>query len=112
MVAACYTADTPMRQGAFGLLEIVPDAIEALPPEDIDLCLIPGVIFDRFGGRIGYGGGYYDRFLLRLHPDCARIAIALHVQLSEEALPLEATDVLIPLLLTEEGWIHTQTKNA
>ena len=49
---------------------------EFVMPEGIDIVLVPGVYFDREGHRVGYGKGFYDRFLRRCRPDCVKIGLS------------------------------------
>lgn len=89
-----------LRPGCFGILE--PDKEQlAVNPAEIDLALIPGSVFDRCGGRLGYGGGFYDRFLSQDAPQALRAALAYAMQLVEQ-VPLEAHDQLMDILVTEE----------
>ena len=60
--------------------------------------LLPGLAFDRSGGRLGYGGGYYDRFLAR-HPAARRIALGYDFQVIDE-VPMEAHDLRVERVLT------------
>lgn len=98
-----YQKDTPLTTTSFGLLEIAPDAQIFLDPKELDFCLVPGLIFDRFGGRIGYGGGYYDRFLPTLPPNCFQLAGAFAAQVLDTPLPLEPFDIRMTYLCTENG---------
>lgn len=75
-----------------------------IAPEEIETILLPGSVFDERGGRFGYGGGYYDRFLARI-PAAARIGLAFDLQIVENA-PLSAHDQLLDLVVTETRIIH------
>ncbi len=71
-----------------------------LEPDAIDLVIVPGSVFDRQGGRLGYGGGYYDRFLSMQAPQAKRIALAYELQLVD-SVPLEPHDQYMDILITE-----------
>ena len=88
--------------GAYGIRE-PRDADELrVPVDEIDAVILPGVGFDRQGGRLGYGGGYYDRFLPQLRPDVPKIAVAYELQVLQE-VPLEPHDTRLNALVTEAG---------
>ena len=67
----------------------------------IEVAIIPGVGFDRRGHRLGYGAGYYDRFLALEAPQALRIGLAYSCQVLAE-LPAEPHDVPMDMLITEE----------
>ncbi|RME14124.1 MAG: 5-formyltetrahydrofolate cyclo-ligase [Bdellovibrio sp.] len=64
---------------------------------------VPGVAFDREGGRLGYGKGYYDRALQGY--EGVKIGVAYAQQVSEKPLPLDDHDVLMDALVTEEFFL-------
>jgi 5-formyltetrahydrofolate cyclo-ligase len=80
------------------------DVTRASPiePKDIDVVLVPGVAFTRTLGRLGQGGGYYDRMFPRLKPEAKRIGIAYDIQLADE-LPMDEHDVPMHAVVTEAG---------
>lgn len=97
-----------LREGAFGIME--PKG--GMPLEDLSsiaLVLVPGRAFDRGGGRLGRGGGYYDRFLRRLRPRKSggppKIGVAFACQVVE-AVPRTGMDMLMDGLVTESGVIR------
>ena len=69
-------------------------------PQDIDVILLPGSVFDERGGRFGYGGGFYDRFLSS-NPEAVRIGLAFELQITGK-LPLQDHDELLDYVVTEE----------
>lgn len=64
------------------------------------LMIMPGVAFDSSLARIGYGGGFYDKYLEK-HPDIQTVMIAFECQ-KEEAIPLEETDIRPQMVVTED----------
>ena len=76
---------------------------QIVPPEAIDLCLIPGIAFDRYGNRLGFGAGYYDRYLAKISSQIPCIALAHSCQIYDGILPTDQYDLPIQYLLTEYG---------
>ncbi|MBE7012037.1 MAG: 5-formyltetrahydrofolate cyclo-ligase [Ruminococcaceae bacterium] len=102
-----YEVDSSARlmARAFGILEpnlrFVGDGyVKEIPKNEIDLVVVPGVVFDMFGDRLGYGGGYYDRFLKDFEGVKAGVSYSECVCYS---LPDEETDVKMDMLITEAG---------
>ncbi len=72
---------------------------------DLDLVIVPGVAFDREGGRTGHGFGYYDKLLNRARPDAPLIALAFECQLFPR-IPMQSHDVFMDKVVTE-GTVYT-----
>jgi 5-formyltetrahydrofolate cyclo-ligase len=86
-----------LREGPFGAM--VPEVDRFIEPE---ILIVPLVAFDRAGGRLGYGGGFYDRTLERLRRRRATLAIGFAYAAQEaDGLPLEPTDQPLDLVVTE-----------
>jgi 5-formyltetrahydrofolate cyclo-ligase len=71
-----------------------------VPPDDIDLVVVPGMCFDESGWRLGRGAGYYDRFLRRLRPSAVRVGLAFDLQVLDE-VPVEPHDVRMHYVVSE-----------
>ena len=95
-----------LEPAAFGILEPRMPLRELserrVDPVEIDLVLAPGVAFDRRGGRLGHGLGYYDRLLQRLRPGAVIVGLAFDCQLFDE-IPMSPHDVFMDLVVTESA---------
>ncbi len=91
-----------LRPGFCSIPEPVPGKAEPLDPGEIAVVVIPGSVFDHKGGRLGYGGGFYDRFLVQQARSAFRVALAFELQVVDQDLPLEAHDQGVDCLVTEE----------
>lgn len=88
-----------MKDGPFGAK--IPALDDFFEPE---ILIVPLVAFDRKGGRLGYGGGFYDRTLEKLRAKRATLAIGFAYAAQEaEDLPLEPTDQPLDMIVTEQG---------
>ena len=77
-------------------------AEKKLAPEDLDLVMVPGVAFDRTGGRMGHGFGYYDKLLQHARPDAPLVALAFECQLFPE-IPTQKHDIFMDKIITEKA---------
>lgn len=94
------TAFTQVEKGYFDLLEPIISETERVDEAAIDLMIVPGLIFTRSGYRIGFGGGYYDRFLEYF--DKTTVSL-LHSNQLVDAFPVESHDIPVQYLITEKG---------
>jgi 5-formyltetrahydrofolate cyclo-ligase len=92
-----YDADHLVRH-RFGMLEPAPDS-PVMAEDEIELTLVPGLAYDRRGYRLGYGGGYYDRFLSRFGGVSA--GIVFHA-LWLDSIPHGGHDVPVQWIVTEK----------
>lgn len=90
--------------GYVGILEPKPGT-RIVDPKEIDLVIVPGVCFDAKGFRIGYGKGFYDRFLKNL-PDVAKVGLSYDLQIVSN-LEHESHDIPVDKVITENRVINS-----
>ena len=95
--------------GAYGIPEPSPSSFREASPEDIDLVLVPGACFNLKGYRIGYGGGYYDKFLPGIRKDALALGLCFDFQIVSSIEP-EKHDVPVDMVLTEKRMIKTKAQ--
>lgn len=84
--------------------EIIPT--RCVDHRSIDIVVLPGSVFDEQGGRLGYGGGYYDRFLAQeVSSSAARIALSYDFQVKKK-IPQESHDEPVDYIITEKRVIR------
>ena len=90
-----------LSPGSYGILE-PSENVPIYESEDdpAALCLVPGVVFDRRGYRIGYGGGYYDHFL---HSFRGSVAGIVYRDFIVQSLPYGRYDLALPVMITDGG---------
>lgn len=94
--------------GAYGIPEPLKDLPEITDFSN-SLCLVPALAFDKNGRRLGYGGGYYDRFLSSFDGISMGLAYSLFYV---ESLPTEAHDATVDIIITENGGYFPYEKQA
>jgi 5-formyltetrahydrofolate cyclo-ligase len=97
-----YRPGDPTEPTSFGAME--PATGELIAVERLDVVAVPGVAFDRRGRRVGYGGGYYDRFLRGTR--AVPVGLAFSVQVVDGDLPTGGSDVVVAAIVTEAATIR------
>ena len=106
LLIAEWTPSTEMREGQFGAQ--VPVSKNFFDPE---LLIVPLVAFDRQGGRLGYGGGFYDRTLEKLKMKKPVLAVGFAYSCQEiEQVPLEMTDQSLDFVITEKAVLDLRSQ--
>ncbi|MCR6514760.1 5-formyltetrahydrofolate cyclo-ligase [Clostridium sp. LY3-2] len=99
MIALKITSLNNLIESKFKILEPIGEKSD-IDGEEFDLIIMPGVAFDRSGNRIGYGKGYYDKYLKDIKSDIKKIALAYELQLIEE-IETEEHDLKVDSIITE-----------
>ncbi|MGB9735928.1 MAG: 5-formyltetrahydrofolate cyclo-ligase [bacterium] len=99
-----YKKGMPLKHGKYNVKE--PAQKEVFPVENIDTVIVPGVAFDRYGNRLGYGKAYYDRFLSKLDKHTIKVGLSFTICIVEN-LPVDPWDISLDVIITEIGF---QTK--
>ena len=98
-----YSPETELVPGPMGILEPEPEGegAETVAEDDVSVWIVPGLAFSRSGARLGYGGGWYDRFLAKSNPLSVSLGVAYPFQILAD-LPLEPHDLpLADVVFTE-----------
>jgi len=95
--------------GYYNILTPKKDFLRFIDFNTIDLVLVPGVVFARDGYRVGYGGGYYDRFLSKFKEKVNTIGLAFDLQIVEK-VPKDSFDIPVDFIITEKETINCLEK--
>ena len=101
MRACEINLETVFIQDAYGISTPDISKSKIINPTEIDLAIVPLIAYDNFGNRLGYGAGYYDRYLPNLREDTVIMGLAFSNQLVEE-LPIEEHDKKLEYVVTVE----------
>lgn len=93
------TPDTSLVENRWGISEPLTERLLPIDTDEIDLVLAPLLIFDQQGHRVGYGGGFYDRFLAQCRPDCLKVGLSLFEPV-KRITDTEPTDVRLDACIT------------
>lgn len=99
-VAKIKNLNSELEKGVYGVQEPISKIRGNEIPSDIDLIIIPGACFSLSGYRIGYGGGYYDRFLSKHAENALKVGFC-YEQFVLNSIPAEEHDIPVDIIITE-----------
>lgn len=104
LILHCVDPDRTLQPGYRGIPEPA-DREPTVTPDEIDLFIVPGLLFDRAGNRVGRGGGHYDRLLEAARPDANRVGLCYAEQVIE-SVPADCWDRPVDLVVTDREVIR------
>ena len=108
LIPSEITGESDLKLNSFGYSE--PKKVSPVNIEEIDLVIVPGLVFDKNLNRIGFGKGYYDRILNKLKASARKVAVAHDFQVLEE-IPAEEHDVKMDMIITEKSIMKRDTSS-
>jgi 5-formyltetrahydrofolate cyclo-ligase len=97
--------DRDTQPGYRGIREPISRRCKQIPVQQVNLAIIPGIAFDERGGRIGYGTGFYDRFIPNLDITTRKVALAFECQIVPQ-IPMEPHDRYTDIIITEKRIVY------
>ena len=97
--------DRDTQPGYRGIREPISQRCKQIPVQQVNLAIIPGIAFDERGGRIGYGTGFYDRFIPNLDITTRKVALAFECQIVPQ-IPMEPHDRYTDIIITEKRIVY------
>jgi len=101
--------DTELTLGKYNTLMPKPEYYRPIDPRQLQLILVPAIAFDVHGNRMGYGGGYYDRYLKTVGPHAVLVGVNFSGQIVNH-LPTNRYDIPVQMILHEQGIMQTARK--
>ena len=101
ILSEIYDLEADLEPGLWGIPEPKAEALRPLEPTEIDFVIVPGVAFDLQGNRLGYGGGYYDRFFPQLREGVPLVAVTFELQIVKE-VPVDPWDRRVDFIIKEK----------
>ncbi len=102
LIAEISDFERDLKPGAYGILEPrLENGTLQIDPKEIDIIIVPGVAFDPEGHRIGYGAGYYDRFLGRFSSKTLKLGLAFQEQIVSH-IPADIHDIALDIIITDK----------
>lgn len=106
MMAVAITGWGDLKPAKFGMLEPI-NQMAVVEPQEIDLCIVPGLGFSEDGGRIGFGAGFYDRYLPKMTGE--KVGLAFD-EMVFAAIPQEVNDQRVEWIITDKRVIEVGEK--
>lgn len=94
--------DIDLVEDSIGYIQPNKESLDPVDLSEIDLIIVPGISFDRKGYRVGFGAGYYDRFLGKVNFEIPTIGLAYDFQIIESLIEMEDYDIPVDYVMTDE----------